>query len=269
MPIVIQNIITAAFSQIIGVFGIFFVFGFILYQIQKYTSSNYYRSIGWKGILWTAWLGTPIHELSHAFFAFIFRHRIEKIVLFKPNRETGELGHLNHSYNKLSLYQRMGSFFVGAGPLIIGPILLTTMLYTMVPNAKAVFNPLINTFSSISAFSISIIGIGKLFILENIRLYKFWVFIYISFCIASHMAPSRADLKTMWSGLAWIFGLLVAINIVAFMLEANITKYVLLLNQYLGIFTAIFVYATVLSIIHYIFSRFIFAIFSKGWKIGQ
>ena len=76
MPPVVQNILVAAFSQLIGVFGIFFVFGFVLSRLQRWTSSNYYRSVGWKGILWTAWLGTPIHELSHVFFAWLFRHRI-------------------------------------------------------------------------------------------------------------------------------------------------------------------------------------------------
>ena len=245
------------------------MFGFVLSRLQRWTSSNYYRSVGWKGILWTAWLGTPIHELSHVFFAWLFRHRIIKISLFKPNRETGELGHVDHSYNRLSIYQRMGSFFVGAGPMIIGPFVLTFLLYALVPNAKGVFNPLIDTFSSVSAFTTSVVAIGKLFIVENIRSWKFWIFIYLSLCVASHLAPSRADLKTMWGGLAWIFGLVIVINAATLMLNIDLTAYVLRVNQYLGIFTAIFLYATILSVIHFIFSRFIFAIFSKNWKLGQ
>jgi hypothetical protein len=269
MPEVAKTILLSTVTQLVGVLGIFFVFGYILSKLQRWTSANYQRSIGWKGVLWTAWIGTPIHELAHVFFCWLFRHRVDEISLFSPDRESGKLGHVNHSYDKLSLYQRMGGFFVGAAPMIIGPIILTGLLYWLVPNAKVIFNPLIDTFSSVNAFKDSLLGVSKLFIKENLQHWQFWVFLYVSLCIASHMAPSRADLRGMWKGLLWIVLLVIGINILALVLEFPLTEYVLRVSQYFGIFTAIFVYATVLSIIHLIFSRIVFAIFSKDWMLGS
>ena len=52
----------AVVIQITGVLGIFFVFGYVLAKLQEWTQKNYYLSVGWKGILWTDWFGTPIHE---------------------------------------------------------------------------------------------------------------------------------------------------------------------------------------------------------------
>ena len=89
--------------QIVSLFGIFFVFGFLLSWIQTATLKNYSSSVGWRGVLWTAWLGTPVHEYSHAILAFLFGHKINDVVLFSPDGNTGELGHVAHSYNKKNI----------------------------------------------------------------------------------------------------------------------------------------------------------------------
>src|SRR3989339_2044244 len=125
--------------QIAGIFGIFFAFGFVLATLQEWTQKKYHQSIGWKGILWTAWMGTPIHELGHVFFAKIFRHTINEVYLFRPNPATGNLGHVDHSYRTHSWYQRIGNFFIGAAPLIWGSAVLVAMLYFLLPNGREVF----------------------------------------------------------------------------------------------------------------------------------
>ncbi len=267
MSTFLQTLIGAVLIQLVGVLGIFFLFGFILSKIQRAIQGNYQRSVGWKGILWTAWLGTPIHELSHVFFAWLFRHRIHDISLFRPNRDEGTLGHVDHSFNKFSLYQRMGSFFVGAAPMILGPMVLTALLYILVPNAKEIFNPLIDTFDSFGGFWTSLIALAKLVTFANISSWKFWLFVYLSFCIASHLAPSRADLRTMWGGFFWFLVILIVANAFAMVLDVDLTTYILRVNQYLGIFTAIFLYATVISLIHYIFSRLVSVLFGRDHLI--
>src|SRR3989338_10199174 len=118
--------------QLLAALGIFFAFGFILAKLQEKTQNNYYQTVGLKGILWTAWFGTPIHELGHVFFAKLFHHKITQISLFKPNPETGNLGHVSHTYNKYSLYQRLGNFFVGAAPMLFGSVGLIIFLYFFV-----------------------------------------------------------------------------------------------------------------------------------------
>ncbi|MFZ2190537.1 MAG: hypothetical protein WA057_00590 [Candidatus Magasanikiibacteriota bacterium] len=250
--------------QIIGILGIFFAFGFVLSKLQEWTQKNYRRSVGWKGILWTAWMGTPIHEFGHIFFAKLFRHKINRIAIFEPNEDTGELGCVDHSYKKYSLYQRLGNFFIGAGPMIFGSLFLVIMLYLLLPNGKEIFSPLTQNTSLAPAFFVSLKQtLLNLFSLENLTAWNFWLFLYVSFCIASHLAPSKPDRKGMWGGFFWIVLLLIIINIITLLFHFDITNFILKINQYLGIFTAIFTYTLLISLLHFILSGILLYPFRK------
>lgn len=240
-------------AQLIGVLGIFFIFGFVLSKIQHATARIYMRSVGWKGILWTGWIGTPVHELGHAFFAKLFRHKIHEMHLFSPNERTGGLGHVDHSFNERSLYQKIGNFFIGAAPMIWGSVILVLLLYFFVPNGREIFAPLRQDYASIASLLLNIKEtLIRLFDPSNFDSWKFWVFVYVSFCISSHLAPSAADQKGMWRGFIWLVILLAFVNAIALLFKVNLTEYILKVNQYLGIFTAIFVYALIISIVHFI-----------------
>ncbi len=251
-------------TQILGVLGIFFLFGFILSKLQEWTQRNYARSIGWKGILWTAWFGTPIHEWGHVFFAKIFHHKIHKIALFKPSKETGGLGYTEHSYNPRSFYQSAGNFFVGAAPMIWGSLILFIMLYFLLPNGKEVFTALSQTNGTIMGMIDSIKNtLFLLFALANLKTWTFWLFLYLSFCLASHVAPSRLDRKQMWQGFFMIMVVLVVINIIALAMKIDLTQYILKLNQYLGSLAVIFTYTILISFLHLILSTIILRPFRK------
>ena len=244
--------------QIVALFGIFFVFGFVLNKIQNITQKKYYNSTGWKGILWTAWFGTPIHEFGHFIFAVIFGHNIKDVILFKPNQLNGNLGHVDHSYKKYSLYQRLGNFFIGGAPMIFGSTLLFLMLYFLLPNGKEVFAPLSTDILNWQQFFSGIYhSILNLFTIENLNSWSFWLFLYLSFCIATHISPSKQDRKGMWDGLAFIILLLVLANAVSLALGVNISKYILWLKKYTSIFTAIFTYVFIISIVHLIVASII------------
>ncbi len=257
-------LLTTVITQIIGVLGIFFAFGYILSKLQDWTQKQYFRSTGWKGILWTAWIGTPVHELGHAFFAKIFRHKIEQINLFRPDQSTGRLGHVDHSYDRKSTYQKIGNFFIGAAPMIFGSLIMVFLLFWLVPNGKEVFAPLKSDFSGFLDILYSVkASLVNLFTPENLSSWKFWLFVYLSFCISSHIAPSRKDRQGMWNGFIWLVILLLLVNGITLLVGVDITKYVLKVNQYLGIFVAIFTYATVISIFHLLVSYFMLFPFRK------
>lgn len=250
--------------QLLGVFGIFFLFGFVLSKIEEQTHNIYRRTIGWKGILFTAWIGTPIHELGHVFFVKLFHHKVNKISLFQPNEETGGLGHVDHSFSKYSLYQRIGNFFIGAAPMIFGSIVLVTLLYFLVPTGKQAFLPLTAEQSSIFVIIKSLKQtLFNLFAWENLTAWNFWLFLYISFCIASHIAPSKKDRQGMWGGLLWLVLILILVNAITLSLGVDITKFVLGINQYLGILIAIFTYALIISVIHFVLAKLILLPFKK------
>ncbi len=260
----IVEIILLTFWQVVIIFGKLLVFGFILSKLQKWTQKNYQKSIGWKGILWTAWLGTPIHELSHALAAKIFLHKITGIKLFSPDRLSGELGEVSHQWNEKNIFQNIGNFFIGLAPMIFGSLILTMLVYFFLPNGKEIFALLLSSEYSLLAFLKSSPAILiKLFTFENIKSLEFWIFLYISFCIASHMSPSKQDKKGMLNGLLFIIFILLLLNFFALIFEINTTEYIKKLMGYFKIFTTIFSYAIIISFSHFVISKIIFWIFKK------
>lgn len=263
MTLYLLTLIKILFIQIISLFGIFFVFGIVLSKLQKWTQLNYGNSIGWKGILWTAWFGTPFHEYSHVFFAKLFKHKIQEIALFRPNQETGELGYVHHSWNTRSFYQSVGNFFIGMAPMIFGSTFLVFLLYLMVPNSQEIFSSLPTSGSVVEILKNIGKAITSLFNTGNLKNGWFWLFLYLSFCIASHIAPSKADRKGVWHGLALIIITLTFINILTLLVKWDITKYIIDFSHWLSIFMAIFTYAAIISFVHFLLSSIILLPFKK------
>ena len=87
----IKDLLLATLSQMASLLAGLFVFGLLIQLISQLSFKSLSRSFGSKGVYVVAWLGTPIHELSHAFFCVIFRHRIESMSLFRPD-PTGHAG---------------------------------------------------------------------------------------------------------------------------------------------------------------------------------
>lgn len=254
MALFLTELIRTTATQLIGLLGIFFVIGYGLSWLQEKTQRLYQRTVGWKGILWTAWIGTPVHELGHVFFAKLFRHKITEVSLFRPNPATGGLGHVNHSYRPYSLYQRIGNFFIGAAPMIMGSIVLLILLYTIVPNGREIFLPLAHLpddlspallFSALRAVAI------PFFDPSNLGQWQWWVFLYVSFCVVSHIAPSPQDRKAMWQGLSFLIIILLIVNAIALAFKANLTTTILSLQNYLGLLVGIFLYAMLIAVIHF------------------
>jgi len=260
----ILTLLKTVVVQIIGIFGLFFVLGYILHILQKRTHQNYQASVGWRGILWTAWIGTPVHEFGHVVLAKLFRHNINNVRIFKPNKETGGLGHVDHSYNKRSLYQQIGNFFIGAAPMIFGSLLLFLLTIFLVPNGKDIVLPLHNDLSTLPGIAQSIWQtVTSLFAWNNITAWSFWLFLYFSFCIASHIAPSKQDQLGMWKGFTWLLGILILLNIIALAIGVDITRFVLSVNKILSVFTGIFIYAIIISLTHFLISSIILHPFKR------
>lgn len=267
MKIFLISLLKITTIQLVALFGIFFIFGFILSKLQEWTQKKYYQTVGWKGILWTAWLGTPFHEFGHYFFAKVFRHQVHAFRIFEPNQATGELGHVDHSFNRYSLYQNIGNFFIGAAPMIFGSGMLAVLLYLFVPNGKDIFSPLVGLNNLVDYI---VIGFQKtaaqLFSMENLKSWNFWLFLYLSFCIASHLAPSKADRRNMWGGFLYIVIMLILINIFSILFKLDVTGAIFKISKYLGIFSAIFLYSIIISTIHFLAANILLSLLNKAKK---
>ena len=182
------------FGLVAIIIGPLIAFAFVVHFLERTIQIRLAERFGWGSVLWTGWLGTPVHELSHAAMCLIFRHRIDAISLFEPDLESGRLGYVKHSWRKGNWFEELGNLFIAVAPLIGGSAVLLTLLRLFYP---AVFllpstDPL-STSSLPSTFLINAFKI--LFRVESILNFKFWVFVYLVLCVGSHMAPSRSDYR--------------------------------------------------------------------------
>lgn len=170
----------------------------------------------------TGVIGTPIHELSHLVMCIVFGHRINEVSLFRIGND-GVLGYVNHSYNKKNIYQKVGNYFIGIAPIVLGGLVLLLLMNWLMPYTYGRFSAYIGAFvrmqqggvgmdwfpdtlnimrSMISAF---FNGLGK---------DSLWVvFFILAFCIALHVNLSGADIKGSLGALPWLIGIILAVNL--------------------------------------------------------
>lgn len=252
----------AVYHQLAGVLGVLFFFGILLFLLSRLARWAFVH-IGGRNldVYFTGWLGTPVHELGHAFFCLIFAHKITAISLLEPSDDDGALGYVYHSWNKKSIYQNIGNFFIGAGPVIFGSLVLFSAMYFLLPNSQQAINVILgydtsklsasNLHASINDIWLYTLSLLKvMFSPSNFSAYKFWIFLYISLCISSHMGLSLPDLKGMWMGFIFILLISFIVNAAALAVRIDITNYTLALNHQTGILGAILIFATILSCIN-------------------
>lgn len=85
-------------------------------------------------VLATSIVGTPVHELGHAAMCPLFGHRIVKMSLWQPSAPDGQLGYVNHAYNKKNLYHVLGNLFISIGPIFSGLGIITLALWLGFPD---------------------------------------------------------------------------------------------------------------------------------------
>ena len=210
--------------------GIFFVPGLVFTLVVNYVSTLLQRRAlltigrGWYLGLF-GWLGTIIHELGHALFCIIFRHKITEMKLFDPDPETGTLGYVQHTYETSSLYQLTGNFFIGIGPILLGTALLYLFLYLLL--GLNPFRFVINTVLPASniyswgtianllqtLWSSSKTLVSGIFSLHNLASWQLYVFIYLTFTIGSSIILSPSDFKGAFKGLSIILPFIFIFNL--------------------------------------------------------
>ncbi len=285
------KVVVTTFSQLVWLLGIIFVFGLLLYLFARFTRTTYVKSVGVKmDIIFTGWIGTPIHELGHALFCILFRHKIVDMKLYNPSPDDGTLGYVSHSYNPSSRYQKIGNFFIGIGPILFGALVLYALLYFLMPALTGLFSHIEQQSTSLTsnmrsggwanlwnAFYASAVGIlGGIFSVENLSNWRFWVFLYLSFCIASHMELSPPDIKGARGGLITFVLTILVLNFVIIGIEtlgfhayageywqyAKLETYAEHINNFLGALGALLTYALIISGLNFVLSYLVLSVVS-------
>jgi len=147
----------------------------------------------------TGIIGTPIHELSHAFFCIVFRHKITEMKLFQIDEETGVLGYVRHEYNKRSIYQRLGCFFIGVAPILIGSLVITLLLRFFCVSLFMQFS-VITDILAINSSNVGVLIAGLAQMMQLFFVFAlnpmWWLYIVIAGMMAQHMTLSLSDIKS-------------------------------------------------------------------------
>lgn len=203
--------------QVFATVGVITIFGLIVGFLCKMFYSGAGRA-GYGLCVATGIIGTPIHELGHAFFCLIFGHRITDMKLFQPNSDDGVLGYVNHAYNPRNVYHQIGNFFIGVGPIVFGSAALLGLMALFIPDTLALVSA--SVFVEGGSFD-SVLGaftnlFTAIFAGENFSTWQFWVFLVLASLITLHMTLSPADVKGSVVGVVYILVLLLVLNVVLY-----------------------------------------------------
>lgn len=273
-------ILSKTIIDLFRLFGSIILFGFILYVLSSLTRRIFAKTLGSKTEVYlTGWIGTPIHELSHALFCLIFRHKINDIKLFNTKSDT--IGYVLHSYDSRSWYQQIGNFFIGVGPIIIGTLIVYLLFILLAPELKSnifkmphvQYKEMFNSeILSILYYSVSNIFVYTynifINIIKNVAAYSsfksitFWIFLYLSISIASHMELSPADLSHAWKGMIVIFAVSLILNtfliLIKVFLKIDIPDSLYIsINKLLETYNMILIFSSIISLFNVIISYLI------------
>jgi hypothetical protein len=226
----IKDLLVATLGQMASLFAGLFVFGLLIQFVSQLTFKSLERSFGSGGVYLVAWLGTPLHELGHALFCVIFGHKIVEIQFFRPDPATGTLGYVYHKWNPRNPWHVLGNFFIGVGPMVLGSAALFALFYFLVPGSPRVWDSLIAGVGGITrgsaagvyfgVFRDSTLSIVRLiFTFDNLSVWRFWLFLYLSVCVASNIRLSWADVKGSLSGLGCIVLPFLLMNLVFLLID--------------------------------------------------
>lgn len=219
---VVSEIVRNTFFQMFFTVGVIAMFGLAVWLAEKF----FFRLVGYNfgrvACMATGFIGVPVHELGHAFFCVLFRHEIIEMRLYRPNSDDGTLGYVNHAYNGRSVYQQIGNFFIGIGPIVFGCAVLLVLMNLLVPNLYAAFRDSSN-FSETGLDFFSLAGLKSIAgIMWGASLsfysasepgnWRWWVFMVPACSIALHMSMSMADVKGSSLGLGFIAVTLAVVN---------------------------------------------------------
>ncbi len=230
--------------------------------MEKQSQIYLTRTFGKKGILITAWIGTPIHEIGHLIQCIIWRHKVKSVKLLQTDDKNGVLGYVEHQYNPNSLYQRIGNFFIGIGPIISGIGSIILAMYLLVPQSFSTLQAQIQQSTStgqkldmhmLQTLAEAVLAMSKsLFTSGNFAEPTFWIFVILAISISSHIALSKPDIESSYQGLLTIFYVLILYNLVAGLVNVDtnqMIKHFLDFNAYLLAFSSLSVLFSLISLV--------------------
>jgi len=194
--------------------GIIFLFIPIVVQIvllnllSKFLNGLFYQKLGRTMYLVFMWPGVVVHEMSHLIGCWLTRTKVLSVKFFSPRDEPGgslTLGYVSHVKPRNPL----ASMIIGSAPFFGGAVVLWLLLRWFFPavTATATFHPVVLKAGAAAASWAFVSAVARDYFAFFKALFSAlaaggwlsFVFVYALIPLASHIAPSRPDLKhTIW-----------------------------------------------------------------------
>jgi hypothetical protein len=248
------------FSQMFILLGPGLVLAVVMYYISNLLRIQTVSLFGFRFFLYFTAIGIAIHELGHALFAVLFGHKVEELKLFAPDPYSGTLGYVRHSYRRDNLYQLIGNFFIGIGPILFCTIVIYLASWLLI--GPQVFAPLSSVQMDASAFrsaaqfeafirdtfahAMQVFGL-----LLQPGVGGWWqriVFLYLVLAIGPHIMLSPQDISGAWSGFVVFLGLVLLFNLFTLWIGDWATKYVEWIGLSYSFFYAIMIFTIILNV---------------------
>jgi hypothetical protein len=233
----------------------------IMNILAGFIEKRAYRLMGQKFyLILIGWLGTIVHELSHALFCVIFRHRIVEMKIFNIDQEKGTVGYVSHEFESGNIYQRVGNFFIGIAPVLVGTLAIFVASRFLL--GASVFHSLttdefsVDTFTSLNAFGAyvssvfkgSLTMIGAVVSVERLSDWKFYLFLYIAFSVGSSITLSGADLRGAFNGFIFLVILCFLCNVATIWMGDILLQAAVMLSKFYSVFSGVMLFAIIMNL---------------------
>lgn len=200
---------------------------------------------GYRASVASAIIGTPIHELGHAAMCLVFRHKIQKLVLWKPDHSDGTYGYVRHTYNPRSLYQRLGLLFIGIGPIFSVMAVLSLLLHFFFPDTWSAYCASVVPMVEKNASVLDMVSTG-LRMIPNMaaefgdKAFPLWLripVVLVMLSVSLHSSLSPADVKISLKAVPMYLAIALGVTVVTALIGSAATGPVLTALEVFNAFT--------------------------------
>jgi len=175
----------------------------------------------------TGYIGTPVHELSHALMCILFGHTITGMKVINSDRRSKTLGYVEHAYYKTNLYHQIGNYFIGVSPILAGGAVVLLFIWLFMPEMLAELMGEMHGVLDVESIPRVLGDMWRiLFDRANFANIRYWLALLFSLTVVIHMEISRSDIRSGLRGLAVLAVMLLVTDLIlGFMFPSALTVF--------------------------------------------
>ena len=219
-------------------------------------SGNRLRSCGFSFMGKWYWYfvapGVACHEAGHAIGCLVTGTRLVKMVPFKPE-EDGTLGFVAHE-RRSGVLGGWANFLIATGPLWLGGLAIAMLSVLFAGDIPIASYGAYFAADAIPGVAGYVCGLAEavvdafLLLLDADSLgWRFILWLYLSFCIASEIGLSKVDALHMKQGFLHLLLLLALLNLVPF-IGCGVTKCIYCILPYIFILHAMMLFSLAINL---------------------